>query len=77
VVPLTSVAVLDTVVARTAGNGARAVDVGALSALNITGRAVLLHTGGDANWGTPAYAWDAPYLTEAGASDPSLRFWSR
>jgi kynurenine formamidase len=28
---------------------------------------VLLHTGGDAAWGRPEYAVDAPYLTEAGA----------
>jgi kynurenine formamidase len=28
---------------------------------------VLLHTGGDAAWGRPGYAADAPYLTGAGA----------
>jgi kynurenine formamidase len=41
------------------------VDV--LAAHEVAGRAVLLHTGGDAGWGTPDYARDAPYLTEAGA----------
>ena len=43
------------------------MDVGALAALEVAGRAVLLHTGGDAAWGRADYATDAPYLTEAGA----------
>jgi arylformamidase len=55
------------VLVRTAGSGARAVDVTALAALDVAGRAVLLHTGGDTSWGTPDYAVDAPYLSEAGA----------
>jgi kynurenine formamidase len=55
------------VVVRTAGTGLRAVDVGALAAHDVRGHAVLLHTGGDQHWGTPEYAHDAPYLTEAGA----------
>ena len=58
---------LDTVVVRVAGSGLRAVDVGALAAVQVTGKAVLLHTGGDRGWGTPAYPKDAPYLTAAGA----------
>jgi arylformamidase len=66
--PLDRLADLPCVVVRTAGSGTRAVDVGALAALEIQGAAVLLHTGGDAGWGTPAYAVDAPYLTEAGAA---------
>jgi arylformamidase len=49
------------------GSAARAVDVGTLAALDVAGRAVLLHTGGDVAWGTPDYATDASYLTEAGA----------
>jgi kynurenine formamidase len=65
--PLSVLADLDTVVVRVAGSGVRAVDVGALAAIEVTGRAVLLHTGGDRDWGTPAYAQDAPYLTAAGA----------
>jgi arylformamidase len=65
--PLDSFAALPAVVARTAGSNARAVDVGVLAALDVTDRAVLLHTGGDAVWETPDYAVDAPYLTEAGA----------
>jgi kynurenine formamidase len=43
------------------------VDVAALADLDVAGRAVLLHTGGDQHWGTPAYAVDAPYLSEDGA----------
>jgi hypothetical protein len=43
------------------------VDVSALAALQVAGRAVLLHTSGDAAWGRADYATDAPYLAEAGA----------
>jgi arylformamidase len=66
--PLERLADLPTVVVRTAGSGVRGVDVGALAALAVAGHAVLLHTGGDRHWGTPRYAEDAPYLTEAGAT---------
>jgi kynurenine formamidase len=65
--PLERCADLPAVVARTAGSGSRAVDVGAVAALDVAGRAILLHTGGDAAWGQAGYATDAPYLTEAGA----------
>jgi arylformamidase len=34
---------------------------------DLAGTAVLLHTGWDAHFGTPAYATGAPYLTEGGA----------
>jgi kynurenine formamidase len=65
--PLTALADLPAVVVRTTGSTGRAVDVGALAAPEVRGCAVLLHTGGDRHWGTPDYAKDAPYLTEAGA----------
>ena len=65
--PLDGLADLDAVVVRVAGSGVRAVDVGTLAAVGVAGRAVLLHTGGDRHWGTPAYARDAPHLTAAGA----------
>ena len=65
--PLSRIADLPTVVVRTAGSAARAVDVGALAAFDVHGQAVLLHTGGGRGFGTPAYAEDAPYLTAAGA----------
>jgi kynurenine formamidase len=64
-VPLTSLVDLPAVVVRTAG--ARAVDLDALVGHDVAGCAVLLHTGGDAAWGTADYARDAPYLTAAGA----------
>lgn len=63
--PLSSVADLPVVVVRTVGSGVRAVDVAALAGLDLVGRAVLLHTGGDAAWGTSSYLDHAPYLTEA------------
>ncbi|MFN8170536.1 MAG: cyclase family protein [Candidatus Nanopelagicales bacterium] len=66
--PLASLVDLPTVVVRTAGSGRRAVDVGELAAFEVAGAAVLLHTGGDAGWRTPAYAQDAPFLTRAGAT---------
>jgi arylformamidase len=64
---LESLADLPAVVVRTAGSGHRAVDVGTLAAVEVRGRAVLLHTGGDGHFGGPRYATDAPYLTGAGA----------
>ena len=44
------------------------IDVGALAALDSHGAAVLLHTGGDARFGTPAYSQSRHFLTRAGAS---------
>jgi arylformamidase len=58
--PLESCAELPAVLVRTAGSGSRAVDAVALAALDVSGRAVLLHTGGDTAWGSPGYATDAP-----------------
>ena len=66
--PLSSLADLPAVVVRTAGGRPRGVGGGALAAHDVTGRAVLLHTGGDAGWGTPGYAEDAPFLTAEGAA---------
>ena len=65
--PLERLADLPAVVVRTAGGGVRAVGVDALADLEVAGRAVLLHTGGDRHWATPQYAVDAPYLSAAGA----------
>jgi kynurenine formamidase len=66
--PLERLADLPAVVVRTAGGEARGVDVDVLAPLDVAGRAVLLHTGGDRHWGTPRYVEDAPYLTAAGAT---------
>ncbi|MBV9796253.1 MAG: cyclase family protein [Actinobacteria bacterium] len=65
--PLAACVDLPAVLARTAGTGVRAVGVGTLAAIEVTGRAVLLHTGGDTSGGESADATDAPYLTEDGA----------
>ena len=65
--PLTSLADLPAVVVRTVGSGTRAVDIGALAAFDVAGKAVLLHTGGDEHWGTDRYLEHSPYLTGAGA----------
>jgi kynurenine formamidase len=59
---------LPAVVVRTVDSGRRGVDAAQLAALDVTGAAVLLHTGGDTRWGRPEYALDAPFLTEAGAA---------
>jgi kynurenine formamidase len=68
---------LPAVVIRVTGAQRRGIDVGALAALDVRGAAVLLHTGDDARFGSPAYAEDAHFLTEAGAAwlagqDPAL-----
>ncbi|MGR6963850.1 cyclase family protein [Geodermatophilus sp. URMC 61] len=65
--PLEKLADLPAVVIRTAGSGRRAVGVGDLAGHDVAGCAVLLHTGGDADFGTPAYAVDAPFLSGDGA----------
>jgi kynurenine formamidase len=67
-VPLDRTADLPATVVRVAGSGQRAMDVGVLAALDVRGRAVLLHTGDDARFGTPGYAEEAHFLTRAGAA---------
>ena len=66
--PLARTADLPAVVARMAGAPQRGIDAGALAALNVRGRAVLLHTGDDARFGSPAYAEGHHFLTRAGAA---------
>jgi kynurenine formamidase len=66
-VPLARTVELPAVVARVSGGGRRGIDAGALAALDVRGAAVLLHTGDDARFGTPAYAEEAHFLTRAGA----------
>jgi arylformamidase len=50
--PLTSLVDLPAVVVRTRGASSRAVDVGSLAAVDVSGRAIPLHTGGDRRSGT-------------------------
>jgi arylformamidase len=66
--PLSSVADLPAVVVRLTGSRERGIGPGALAAYEVTGAAVLLHTGWDVHWGTERYGQGAPYLTGAAAS---------
>lgn len=64
---------LDGVVVRVQdAGGRRAVDREALLPYDVTGRAVLIHTGWDRHWGTDAYGHGHPYLT-AGCRRPAGR----
>jgi len=56
------------VIVRVAGAPRHGIDVGALAALDVRGTAVLLHTGDDARFGTPAYAENRHFLTRSGAA---------
>ena len=66
-IPLDRTADLPAVVAR-AGGAQRGTGADALAALDVRGKAVLIHTGDDARFGTSAYAQDAHFLTRAGAA---------
>ncbi|MFC0556580.1 cyclase family protein [Planotetraspora thailandica] len=66
-IPLEGTVDLPAVVVRVTGTRASGIDVGALAAVDVRGAAVLLHTGDDARFGTPAYAEDRHFLTRAGA----------
>jgi kynurenine formamidase len=67
-IPLERTADLPALVVRVTGTRQRGIGVGALAALDVRGTAVLLHTGDDTRFGSPAYAQDAHFLTEAGAA---------
>jgi len=57
--PLESLAGLDAVLVR----GSAAVGPEAFSGRDVTGKAVLVRTGWDVHWGTPAYLEGNPFLT--------------
>ena len=59
--PLASLAGLDAIVIR--GAGGRAIDRDAFGGRELRGKAVLVRTGWDVHWGTPAYLDGNPYLT--------------
>jgi kynurenine formamidase len=63
---LESLAELDGVVVR-ARAGLRPVDRDTFDGVAVGGRAVLVHTGWDAHWGTPRYLTNNPFLTAAAA----------
>ena len=58
--PLDALADLPAVVVRVTGSGSRGIGVGALATLDVTGCAVLLHTGWDRFFGTPPTATPRP-----------------
>ncbi|GIF05405.1 cyclase family protein [Actinoplanes siamensis] len=64
--PLHRLAELPAVVVRAIG-GPRGVTADTLAGVDVEGRAVLLHTGGDQHWATKDYGVDAPFLTGEGA----------
>jgi arylformamidase len=63
--PLEAVAALPCVVARIDPGAARAIGALPLSASQVRGRAVLVHTGWDRHWRTDQYLEGHPYLTGA------------
>ncbi|HEX8696067.1 MAG TPA: cyclase family protein [Longimicrobium sp.] len=65
--PLESLADLDAVVVRATGRTGRAIDRGAFDGVDVAGKAVLVHTGHAAHWGTDAYFDGHPFLTRAAA----------
>ena len=67
-IPLAQTVDLPAVVARVTDATRHGIDVGALAALDVRGAAVLLHTGDDARFGTPAYTDERHFLTRAGAN---------
>jgi kynurenine formamidase len=65
--PLESLADLDAVVVRATERTGRAVGPDTFAGIEVRGRAVLVHTGHAAHWGTDAYFEGHPYLTRAAA----------
>ena len=66
-VGLEALADLDGIVVRADHRQVRAIDASYFRDKELRGRAVLVHTGWDAHWTSPAYAVDHPFLTEDAA----------
>ena len=64
---LDRLASLPGLVVRASGDGALAIDADAFEPLDVAGKAVLVHTGWDQNWRTPAYQENHPFLTAVAA----------
>jgi arylformamidase len=76
-IPLERTADRSALVVRVTGSRQREIGVGSLAAADVRGKAVLLHTGDSARFGTPEYAQDAHFLGRDGAAwlaerDPAL-----
>jgi kynurenine formamidase len=65
-IPLERLADLEGIVVRV-GSDERVIESARLADREVRGKAVLVHTGWDRHWETPAYGVDAPFLT-AGAT---------
>ena len=65
--PLERLVDLPAIVIRVEDSGKLGIDAKALATYDVRGRAVLLHTGDDARFGTPRYVEDAHFLTRDGA----------
>lgn len=65
--PLTSVANLDGIVVRMASGKARAIGASAFPGIDLTGKAVLVHTGWSKHWNSKQYFQGHPFLTEDAA----------
>ncbi|HSU16345.1 cyclase family protein, partial [Longimicrobium sp.] len=65
--PLESLADLDAVVVRATERTGRGIGPEAFGGIEVRGRAVLVHTGHAAHWGTDAYFEGHPFLTRATA----------
>jgi arylformamidase len=65
-IPLERLADLEGIVVRV-GSDERVIESARLADHDVRGKAVLVHTGWDRHWETPAYGVDAPFLT-AGAT---------
>ena len=66
--PLPSMAQLPGVVVRAAGFEGRAIEWTTFAAIDLFGRAVLVHTNWDRHWRTDQYFEGHPFLTEAAAT---------
>ena len=67
-ITLEQTADLPAVVVRVGGTAPLGIGAAAFAGLEVRGRAVLLHTGDDARFGTPAYVQAAHFLTRDGAA---------
>jgi arylformamidase len=65
--PLARFVDLPALVVRATERAGRAIDVNVFTSTHVQGRAVLVHTGWDAHWGTDAYFEGHPFLTERAA----------
>lgn len=66
--PLASLADLEGIVIRIQPNAGRAVDASVFTGQDLEGKAVLIHTGWSAHWGTEKYTQGHPFLTEEAAN---------